>query len=76
MVAHEAGDSGLSKAARYLTGIYASERGYGYGFADYYGTRNWVLSGGRLRPIYYGRYSETNTNSLTHLVHTTTMINI
>ena len=40
--------------ARDLASIYASERGSGHGFADYYGARNWVLSGARLRPMYYG----------------------
>ena len=40
-------------SARYLTGLYASERGSGYGWdTDHYGTRNWVLRGGRKRPIH------------------------
>ena len=33
--------------ARYLTGLYASERGSGYGCnTDYYGIRDWELGGG------------------------------
>ena len=43
-----------------LLGFYASERGFGYRWnTDHYGTRNRVLSGGRLWPIHVGRVRPT-----------------
>ena len=65
--------SSVSVSARYLAGLYASERGSGYGWdTDHYGTCDWVLRGAVNGPyIVYHRIEDSSAAiAITLFVHT------